>query len=86
MNDFDKAGRYLIKRDPAGFLRWLLGVGAVAFHVWSDARRLALPDQGDLTNDLVAAIRVGSGFEGLAVDLQVDSTGGNEWWSKSRMR
>jgi hypothetical protein len=24
MNDFDKAGRYLIKRDPVGFFRWLL--------------------------------------------------------------
>src|SRR5262249_53897430 len=73
MNDYDKAGRYLIKRDPAGFFHWLLGRPAGVFHAWVDARRLALPDQGDLTQDLVAAFRVGSGFEALCLELQAES-------------
>ena len=64
MNEYDKAGRYLIKRDPPGFFRWLLRRPDVPFHAWIDARRHALPDQGDLTNDLVAAFRFGGGFEG----------------------
>jgi hypothetical protein len=76
MNDYDKAGRYLIKRDPAGFFRWLLRRPG-AFHAWIDARRHALPDQGDLTNDLVAAFRVGDGFEALCVELQAASEGGS---------
>ena len=59
MNDYDKASRYLIKRDPAGFFRWLLGA-VVSFVCWIDARRLALPDQGDLTNDLVFPFGPGS--------------------------
>src|SRR5262245_22065918 len=70
MNDFDKAGRYLIKRDPAGFFRWLLRRDEVTFHLWIDARRVALPDQNDLTHDLVASFEVGDGFEALAVELQ----------------
>jgi hypothetical protein len=45
---FDKAGRYLIKRDPAGFFAWLLRRPAVTFRIWIDARRQALPDQGDM--------------------------------------
>ncbi len=73
MTDYDKAGRYLIKRDPAGFFGWLLRLAAVAFHAWIDARRHALPRQGDLTNDLVAAFRVGDTFEALCVELQAGS-------------
>jgi hypothetical protein len=76
MNEYDKAGRYLIKRDPAGFFRWLLRRD-VAFHVWIDSRRHALPDQGDLTNDLVGAFRVGDGHEALCVELQAASEGGS---------
>src|SRR5437016_3142508 len=72
MNDFDKAGRYVAKRDPAGFFHWLLR-RRLAFHVWIDARRHALPDQGDLANDLVAAFRVGDSFEALCVELQAES-------------
>src|SRR5262245_47746642 len=72
MSDYDKAGRYLIKRDPAHFFLWLLG-RAVVFHLWIDARRVALPDQGDLTSDLVAAFRVGREFEALCVELQAES-------------
>jgi hypothetical protein len=40
MNDYDKAGRYLIKRAPAGFFRWLLRLSDLTFHAWIDARRL----------------------------------------------
>src|SRR5262249_20360879 len=73
MNDYDKAGRYLIKCDPAGFWRWLLNNPALAFHLWIDARRLALPDQHDLTNDLVAALRVAGGLEALCLELQAEA-------------
>lgn len=71
MNDYDKAGRY--KRDAAGFFRWLLRREGVTFHAWIDTRRHALPDQGDLTNDLVASFRVGDGFEALCVELQAEA-------------
>ncbi len=73
MNDYDKAGRYLIKRDPAGFFRWLLRLATVAFHAWIDARRHTLPHQRDLTNDLVAAFRAGDTFEALCLELQAES-------------
>jgi hypothetical protein len=39
MNDYDKAGRYFLKRDPAGVFRRLVGAPA-PFHAWIDARRL----------------------------------------------
>ena len=77
MNEYDKADRYLIKRDPPGFFRWLLRRRDVSFHAWIDTRRHALPDQGDLTNDLVAAFRVAGGFEALCVELQAASEGGS---------
>jgi hypothetical protein len=77
MNEYDKAGRWLIKRDPAGFFRWLLRRPDVTFHTWIDARRHALPDQRDLVNDLVAAFPVGDGFEALCVELQAASEGGS---------
>ncbi|HUY37064.1 MAG TPA: hypothetical protein VMV69_30380 [Pirellulales bacterium] len=73
MNDYDKAGRYLVKREPAGFFRWLLANPAISFEAWIDARRVALPDQNDLTNDLVAALRSGNVLEGLCVELEVNA-------------
>ena len=59
MNDYDKAGRYLVKRDPAGFFCWLLADRGLVVRAWIDARRVALPDQKDLTNDLVAVLQGG---------------------------
>src|SRR5437870_7319533 len=73
MNDLDKAGRYVAKHDPAGFLRWLVNNPALTFHTWIDARRLALPNQRDLTNDLVAAAKVPGGFEALCIELQAQA-------------
>src|SRR5207247_1999328 len=73
MNDNDKAGRYLIKREPAGFFRWLLGHPDLAFHAWIDARRVVLPNQNDLTNDLVAAVRVGEVQEGFCLELEAEA-------------
>jgi hypothetical protein len=69
----DKASRYLIKRDPAGFFRWLLRRNDIVFRAWIDARRLALPDQRDLANDLVAALAVGDAHEALCVEIQAES-------------
>ncbi|HUY33486.1 MAG TPA: hypothetical protein VMV69_12115 [Pirellulales bacterium] len=45
MNDYDKAGRYLVKREPAGFFRWLSANPRLTFQAWIDARRVALPNQ-----------------------------------------
>src|SRR5262245_58100966 len=73
MSDYDKAARYLIKRDPVGFFCWLLELTVIDFYCWVDARRVALPDQGDLTSDLIAACRVESSFEALCVEVQTES-------------
>ena len=73
MNDYDKAGRYLVKRDPQGFFRWLLDNASIGFHAWIDARRTALPNQGDLTNDLVAAVRSNGGLEAICVELEAQA-------------
>ena len=70
MNDNDKAGRYLVKREPQGFFRWLLADKALTFHAWIDARRVVLPNQSDLTNDLVAAVRRGDVLEGFCLELE----------------
>jgi hypothetical protein len=70
MNDYDKAGRYLVKREPAGFFRWLLADPGLAFHAWIDSRRVALPNQNDLTNDLVASVRSGDALEGICLELE----------------
>jgi hypothetical protein len=51
MNDYDKTGRFLAKRDAEDFFRWWLGNPRANFHAWIDARRVALPNQGDLSND-----------------------------------
>ncbi len=69
MNEYDKAGRYLVKRDPAGFFRWFLANPA-GFHSWIDARRMTLPNQSDLTNDLVAVLRSDAGFEAICLELE----------------
>jgi hypothetical protein len=75
MNDDDKAGRYLIKRDPSRIVGWLLHRPAgVPFSAWLDARRLALPDQGDLAHDLVAACGADGGLEGFCIELQARSS------------
>jgi len=73
MNDLDKASRYLAKRDSAGFLRWLVSNATLGFHAWIDARRLALPNQRDLTGDLVALVQVPGGFEGLCIEVQAQA-------------
>src|SRR4051812_17648516 len=52
-NPFDKASRYAINLDPAGFLHWLLG-GLVVFRGWLNARTLTFPGQPDRTCDTVA--------------------------------
>ena len=73
MNDYDKAGRYLVKREPAGVFRWLLANPMLTFRAWIDARRVALPDQKDLTNDLVAALQDGETLEGICLELEVQA-------------
>jgi hypothetical protein len=73
MNDYDRAGRYAIKQDPPGFFAWFRGRHDLRFHLWIDSRRVALPNQRELTNDRVAAFRVGAGFEALAVELQAQA-------------
>ena len=85
MNFLGKAGRYFIKLDPPGFFRWLLHRNVVIFHAWIDARWLALPDQGDLTNDLVGAFRVGDGFEALCLELQAESEAGSAARAATRL-
>jgi hypothetical protein len=73
MNDYDKAGRYLVKRDPEGFFRWLLENPTVGFQTWVDARRVALPNQADLTNDLVAVLRSTSRLEAICLELEAQA-------------
>ncbi len=73
MNDYDKAGRYLVKREPAGFFRWLAGNTRVSFQGWIDARRVALPNQNDLTNDLVAVVSGGGDLEGVCLELEAEA-------------
>jgi hypothetical protein len=73
MNDYDKAGRYLIKRDSGGFFRWFFENSLVTFQTWMDARRVALPNQKDLTNDLVAALATGTGTEEMCLELEAEA-------------
>lgn len=60
MAEYDKASRYQVKQDPPGVFAWLWRrrTTPLIFHSWLDARRLALPVEGDLTCDLVAAFRL----------------------------
>ena len=73
MNDFDKAGRYLVKRESAGFFSWLLDNPHISFRAWIDARRVALPNQHDLTNDLVAALESGGVLEAVCLELEAEA-------------
>jgi hypothetical protein len=73
MTDYDKAGRYFIKRNPPGFFCWLLILASVRFHSWIDARRHTLPQQNDLTNDLVGVLVGDNGLEAFCVELQAES-------------
>ena len=73
MNDYDKAGRYLVKREPTGFFRWLSANPRLTFRAWIDARRVALPNQKDLTNDLVAAVQVDVTLEAICLELEVQA-------------
>jgi hypothetical protein len=58
-NDFDKACRYLAKRQPQGFFAWMLSghEQALAFEKWEDTRRLPFPGEPDRTCDTVARFR-----------------------------
>ena len=60
MHEYDKAARYMIKQAPPDFFRWLWRRAdtTLRFHSWLDARRLALPVEGDLTCDTVAAFHL----------------------------
>jgi Domain of unknown function (DUF4351) len=73
MNDYDKAGRYLVKRAPTGVFRWLLANAELTVQAWIDARRVVLPNQNDLTNDLVAAVRSGDSLEGICLELEAEA-------------
>jgi hypothetical protein len=58
-NDYDKAGRYLAKRQPAGTFAWLLPGHdqLLAFEDWVATRRLPFPGEPDRTCDTVARFR-----------------------------
>src|SRR5467141_3632983 len=73
MNDYDKAGRYLVKREPAGTFRWLLRNARLGFDAWIDSRRVVLPNQNDLTNDLVAAVHSGAAREAVCLELEAEA-------------
>jgi hypothetical protein len=73
MNDYDKAGRYLVKRAPTGVFRWLLANPGLTHQAWIDARRVVLPNQNDLTNDLVAAVQSGAAREGICLELEAEA-------------
>src|SRR5262245_19508312 len=78
VNEFDKGSRYFIKRDALGFFRWLLHrPNGLVFLAWLDARRLVLPDQGDLTHDLVAAVADEQGTEGFFIEIESESAPDN---------
>jgi hypothetical protein len=73
MTDYDKAGRYVVKRDPAAFFQWLLSSPGLMFDAWIDSRRVALRNQSDLTNDLVAAVRSDEGLEAICLELEAEA-------------
>jgi hypothetical protein len=70
MNDYDKASRYVVKRDAARVFPWLLTSPAVTFRAWVDSRRVALPDQGDLTDDLVAVVEKSGVLEAVCLEVE----------------
>jgi hypothetical protein len=56
MNDYDKGGRFAIKRlDPRGFLLWLLvGLEELVFNRWLDTQAAPFPGEPDRRCDTVA--------------------------------
>jgi hypothetical protein len=78
MHEYDKASRYMIKQDPPGFFGWLWWHAdtPLQFHSWLDARRLALPDESDLTCDIVAGFQLADQAElshALIVEFMAES-------------
>jgi hypothetical protein len=78
MPEFDKTARYMAKQAPANFFRWLWRDAAtpLRFHSWLDARRLALPAEGDLTCDTVGAFHLAGQVEfshALIVEFMAES-------------
>src|SRR5438128_11636629 len=78
MHEYDKAARYMAKQDPPNFFRWLWrnAPTPLCFHSWLDARRLALPVEGDLTCDTVAAFHLDGQVElshGLIVEFMAEA-------------
>jgi hypothetical protein len=73
MNDYDKAGRYLVKSEPAGFFRWLVSSPDLVVQAWIDTRRVALPNQKDLTDDLVAAVVSDNVVEAICLELEAEA-------------
>jgi hypothetical protein len=78
MHEFDKAARYMAKQDAPNFFRWLWRHAAtpLRFHSWLDARRLALPVEGDLTCDTVGAFHLAGQAElshALIVEFMAES-------------
>jgi hypothetical protein len=55
-NPFDKAARYVVKLDAAGFLSWALNLAPEGFEFrgWLDTRGVPFPGELDRTGDLVA--------------------------------
>jgi hypothetical protein len=60
-------------RDSHGFFRWFFGNTQITFQTWIDARRVALPNQKDLTNDLVAALGTSAGQEAMCLELEAEA-------------
>lgn len=56
MGVYDQAARYIAKRNPVGFFRWVVprGMTAFAFAAWLDTRRIAFPGEPDRVCDTVA--------------------------------
>ena len=57
-NDYDKASRFSVRLDPAGFLSWALELGPPGFRFeeWLDTRAVPFPGGHDRTGDTVARL------------------------------
>ena len=76
-NPFDKAARYAVKADPAGFLAWALDLppAEFAFRQWLDTRGVPFPDGDDRTGDTVAwmeEVSAGGVPWAVAVEFQIE--------------